>query len=150
MSIRPLLARCLSCICLVLLQAFSPAGRCKTFDASADGYGRGEGCAAVILAPAAAADSQAEPIAVLQSSVVNQDGRSSSLTAPNGPSQTALISTAISTAGQGPAILKVLDRSDTACGDGLQAPILCLMLHISSSNLVLGSCLQLIRADLMW
>ena len=84
------------------LQAFSPVGRCKTFDASADGYGRGEGCAALVLRCEASGSSGSPPLAVLRGSLVNQDGRSSSLTAPNGPSQTALISTTIQNAGAAP------------------------------------------------
>ena len=80
-------------------QAFSSVGRCKTFDASADGYGRGEGCAAVVIKPEAA-DSPQPPLAILQGSLVNQDGRSSSLTAPNGPSQSALISSTMQAAGE--------------------------------------------------
>jgi acyl transferase domain-containing protein len=78
-------------------QALSPAGRCKTFDASADGYGRGEGCVVTVLergAPGAAA-----ALAVLAGSAVGQDGRSSSLTAPNGPSQAALVRGVLGRAG---------------------------------------------------
>lgn len=77
------------------LQALSPVGRCKTFDASGDGYGRGEGIALAVIMPlGTSAQSQAYHAAIL-GSAVNQDGRSSSLTAPNGPSQTALIQTAL-------------------------------------------------------
>ena len=73
-------------------QALSPVGRCQTFEASADGYGRGEGFAALLLQrsmhPDSGGDSaSAQGLAVLHGSAVNQDGRSSSLTAPNGPSQ---------------------------------------------------------------
>ena len=64
-------------------------GRCKTFDESADGYGRGEGCAVMVLQPGH--PGRQPPLAVLAGSAVNQDGRSSALTAPNGPSQSALM-----------------------------------------------------------
>lgn len=69
----------------------SAEGRCKTLDASADGYVRAEGAGCVILlradAPGAAAAMAAGVVALLAGSAVNQDGRSSSLTAPNGPAQ---------------------------------------------------------------
>ena len=81
-------------------------GRCRTFDAAADGYGRGDGCVSVVLKPAADCleagggdSSGGSGIALLQGSAVNQDGRSSSLTAPNGPSQSALVSAALAAAG---------------------------------------------------
>jgi acyl transferase domain-containing protein len=59
-------------------------GRCKTLDARADGYVRGEACAAMRLCSTQAG---VRRLVVLQGTFVNQDGRSSSLTAPNGPSQ---------------------------------------------------------------
>ena len=70
-------------------------GRCKTLDASADGYGKGE-CSAVINVGdgdrvGVAGHDMGRSTALLIGSGVNQDGRSSSLTAPNGPSQQALI-----------------------------------------------------------
>ena len=70
------------------LSALSPTARCKTFDASADGYGRGEGFAALVLARSSKGQ---QVTALVRGSVINQDGRSSGLTAPNGPSQTALV-----------------------------------------------------------
>jgi acyl transferase domain-containing protein len=67
----------------------APDGRCKTLDATADGYGRAEGVGVLLLTRAAEAGSgtAAGTIALLLGSAVNQDGRSSSLTAPNGPAQ---------------------------------------------------------------
>src|SRR5262245_23849258 len=60
-------------------------GRCKTFDAAADGYVRGEGCGVVVLKRLADALAANDVIlAVIRGSAVNQDGRSSGLTAPNG------------------------------------------------------------------
>ena len=94
---------------IAALGALSPEGRCKTFDASADGYGRGEGCVAFFVEtfddrdghdgdfptrPSATRSSDAVAIA-LAASTTNQDGRSASLTAPNGASQQALVRDAI-------------------------------------------------------
>ena len=73
-------------------------GRCKTFDASADGYGRGEGCAAAVM-QCAPAEGPPAGFALLLGAAVNQDGRSSSLTAPNGPSQSDLITSVLHLAG---------------------------------------------------
>lgn len=74
----------------------SPDGRCKTIDASADGYVRGEGCGVIVLQTGEAAEGRGAPVlAVFQGSAVNQDGRSSSLTAPNGPSQQAAVRQAL-------------------------------------------------------
>jgi NADPH:quinone reductase-like Zn-dependent oxidoreductase/3-oxoacyl-(acyl-carrier-protein) synthase/acyl carrier protein len=71
------------------MNMLSPEGRCKTFDASADGYVRGEGCGAVVLRRLEAEDHNA--YSLILGTGVNQDGRTSSLTAPNGPSQVALL-----------------------------------------------------------
>lgn len=75
----------------IALQALSPVGRCKSFEASADGYGRGEGFNAIMMrALDASGGAAAQTLALIQGSAVNQDGRSSSLTAPNGPAQQVL------------------------------------------------------------
>lgn len=70
----------------------APDGRCKTFDAGADGFGRGEGCGIVVLKRLSDAIADNDRIhAVIRGSAVNQDGRSTLLAAPNGPAQEALI-----------------------------------------------------------
>ena len=61
----------------------------RSFDATGDGYGRGEGFIAAVLAACSAPPPAS--LALLLGSATNQDGRSSGLTAPNGPSQRALI-----------------------------------------------------------
>ncbi|MFI4954656.1 MAG: beta-ketoacyl synthase N-terminal-like domain-containing protein, partial [Gammaproteobacteria bacterium] len=71
-------------------------GHCKTFDASADGYVRGEGCGIVILKRLSDAQRDHDRIlAIISGSAVNQDGTSSGLTVPNGPSQEAVIRQAL-------------------------------------------------------
>lgn len=77
------------------LQALSPVGRCKTFDSSADGYGRGEGFTVMMLEPVIDGISQKYFLAVLHGTAVNSAGRSSGLTAPSGPAQRALVTIAL-------------------------------------------------------
>jgi acyl transferase domain-containing protein/acyl carrier protein len=83
-------------IALCKLRALSSDGRCKTFDASADGFGRGEGCGIVVLERLADAREGGRRIyAVLRGSAVNHDGHSNGLTAPNGLAQEAVIRSAL-------------------------------------------------------
>ncbi|MBT3218046.1 MAG: acyltransferase domain-containing protein, partial [Proteobacteria bacterium] len=78
------------------LNALSPDGRCKTFDASADGFGRGEGCGVVVLKRLSDAKRDKDPIiALIRGSATNQDGRSAGLTAPSGAAQQAVIGDAL-------------------------------------------------------
>lgn len=78
----------------------SPVGRCKTFDASADGYVRSEGCGILVLKRLSDAVRDGDRVAaVIPSSAVNQDGASSGLTVPNGAAQQRLIGTALARAG---------------------------------------------------
>ncbi|MFG1934079.1 type I polyketide synthase [Mycobacterium sp. NPDC048908] len=78
----------------------SPVGRCKTFDASADGYVRSEGCGVLVLKRLSDAQRDGDRIcAVISASAVNQDGASSGLTVPNGGAQQRLIGTALARAG---------------------------------------------------
>lgn len=74
-------------------------GRCKTFDASADGIVRGEGCGVVVLMPLAAALKQGRPVlAVLRGSAINQDGASSGLMTPNLAAQADVLNAALADA----------------------------------------------------
>lgn len=81
------------------VHALAPDGRCKSFGAEADGYGRGEGFLVAILEGLASVVDPALVQAILAGSAVNQDGRSSGLTAPHGPSQAALVTAAMQQAG---------------------------------------------------
>lgn len=66
----------------------TPTGRCFTFDASADGYQRGEGTSGCFLELSPKRDDR---MAIFRASAAGQDGRSASMTAPNGPSQEFII-----------------------------------------------------------
>lgn len=87
-------------ICLSKSRALSPTGRCRTFDAAADGYVRAEGCGMVVLKRLSDAAADGDRIlAVIRASAVNHDGRKSGLTVPNGMAQRALLRKALSDAG---------------------------------------------------
>ena len=87
-------------IALSKASMLAPDGRCKTFDVSADGYARGEGCGVVVLKRLTDAYADGDTIlALIRGSAINQDGPSSGLTAPNGPSQTSVIRDALTNAG---------------------------------------------------
>lgn len=71
-------------------------GRCRTFDASASGYVRGEGCGVVVIKPLSRAQADGDTVwAVIRGTAVNQDGRSNGLTAPNGQAQRSVIASAL-------------------------------------------------------
>jgi acyl transferase domain-containing protein/acyl carrier protein len=90
-------------------------GHCKTFDAGADGYVRGEGCGVIVLKRLSDAQADGDRIhAVLCGSAVNQDGRSSGLTAPNGVAQEAVIRAALKNAGVDPSAVDYIEAHGTA------------------------------------
>nr|AAF26922.1 polyketide synthase [Sorangium cellulosum] len=85
---------------LARTQALSPNGRCQTFDASANGFVRGEGCGLIVLKRLSDARRDGDRIwALIRGSAINQDGRSTGLTAPNVLAQGALLREALRNAG---------------------------------------------------
>ena len=100
----------------------SPDGRCKTFDASANGYVRGEGCGIIVLKRLSDALANGDPIlAVIRGTAVNQDGSSGGLTVPNGPSQVAVIRQALANGAVDPASISYIEAHGT--GTSLGDPI---------------------------
>jgi len=100
----------------------SPEGKCRPFDAGANGYVRGEGCGLVLLKRLADAERDGDKIlAVLRATSVNQDGRTSGISAPNGQSQIACIRAALHQAGLTPDHVDYIEAHGT--GTPLGDPI---------------------------
>jgi acyl transferase domain-containing protein len=102
-------------------------GRCKTFDASADGFVRSEGCGIIVLKRLSDAIADGDNIlAVIRGSAINQDGRSSGLTAPNGLAQEAVIRTAFSNASIDPSLVSYVEThgTGTSLGDPIEVQAL--------------------------
>ena len=120
----------------------APDGRCKTFDAAANGFVRSEGCGVVVLKRLADAQAAGDPIlAVILGSAVNQDGRSSGLTAPNGVAQQAVIQQALQQAKLTPAQISYVEAhgTGTPLGDPIELDALAAIFGQRTQPLWVGS-----------
>lgn len=102
----------------------SPDGRCKAFDASADGYARGEGVGVVLLKPLARALADRDPIyALIRGTAVSQDGHSNGITVPNGNAQEAAMRAACRQADIAPHEVQYVEAhgTGTPVGDPVEA-----------------------------
>ena len=110
----------------------APDGRCKTFDAAADGYVRGEGCGVVVVKRLEDAIRDGDRIrAVIRGSAVNQDGASGGLTVPNGVAQQRVIARRWQCAGVAAGDVGYLEAHGT--GTSLGDPI-----EVQAAGAVLG------------
>ena len=105
----------------------SPDGHCKTFDDSADGYVRAEGCAMVTLKRLSDAERDGDNVlAIIRGSACNQDGRSGGLTVPSGNAQEAVIRKALANAGIEPRDVSFVEShgTGTSLGDPIEVQAL--------------------------
>jgi myxalamid-type polyketide synthase MxaC len=103
-------------------QMLSPRGRCRTFDASADGYVRSEGCGMIVLERLSDALANNRSIlGLILGSAINHVGSSSGLTVPSGPAQEKLLLRALETAGVAPEEVSYVEAHGT--GTPLGDPI---------------------------
>ncbi|HET9910802.1 MAG TPA: type I polyketide synthase, partial [Anaerolineales bacterium] len=120
-------------------------GHCKTFDATADGYVRSEGCAMIALKRLSDAVANGDNIlAVIRGTAVNQDGRSNGLTAPNGKAQEAVIRAALEDAKLKPADISYVEThgTGTSLGDPIEVRALGAVFsegHSKDDPLTIGS-----------
>ena len=101
----------------------SPDGQCKTFDASANGYVRGEGCGVVVLKRLSEAEADGDRIwAVIRGSAVNHGGASTGLTVPHTPALEQVIEAALAHAGAAASDVDYLEAhgTGTAVGDPIE------------------------------
>lgn len=123
----------------------SPDGRCKAFDARANGYVRSEGVGLVILKPLSKAIEDKDDIyAVIKGSAVNQDGRTNGIMAPNKRAQINVLISAYDKAGISPEKVSYIEThgTGTLLGDTIEAEAIADVLgssHSPDNCLMLGS-----------
>lgn len=102
----------------------SPDGQCRTFDAGANGYVRGEGAAVIFVKKLSKAIADGDRIhAVISATAVNQDGHTSTITVPSFDSQVAMLNEACKRAGVSPADVGYVEAhgTGTPVGDPIEA-----------------------------
>lgn len=123
--------------------ALAKDGRCKSFSAAADGYGRGEGAGMIALKRLSDAQRDGDRIvAVIKGSAVDHDGRSSGLTVPNGRAQRALLKQLLSVSNISAEELSYVEThgTGTELGDPIEYKALAEVLRKDSTEpLMIGS-----------
>ena len=131
-----------SLMTLCKARMLSPDGRCKTFDASANGYVRGEGCGVLVLKRLADATANGDTIlGLVRGSAVNHNGRSGGLTVPSGLAQQELIQSALADAGLSPSDIAYVEAhgTGTAVGDPIEVDVLGQVHRGRPGKLLVGS-----------
>ena len=129
-------------LALSRIQALAPDGRCKTFSAQADGYGRGEGCGMIVLKRLSDAQKDGDNIlALIRGSAVNHDGPSSGLTVPNKLAQEALLRQALKNAQVSPQDVSYVEAhgTGTELGDPIEVRALAAVMGERVDPLLIGS-----------
>src|SRR5690606_32737424 len=114
-------------VALSRMRMMAADGRCKTFDARADGFVRGEGCGVVVLKRLSDALASGDRVlAVVVGSAANQDGATNGLTAPNGLAQRQVLRRALQDARLDPARVGLVEThgTGTVLGDPIEVEAL--------------------------
>jgi acyl transferase domain-containing protein len=129
-------------VALSRARMMSPDGRCKAFDAAADGFGQGEGGGMVVLKRLADAEAAGDRVlAVIAGSALNQDGRSAGITAPNQRAQVGVIRAALADAGLTPDSVDAIEAhgTGTSLGDPVELHALAAVFAGRTRPLPVGS-----------
>jgi myxalamid-type polyketide synthase MxaE and MxaD len=122
----------------------APDGRCKAFDARANGYVRGEGGGLIVLKPLSTALADRDPIyALIPGSAMNQDGRTNGLMAPSREAQESMLREAYYSAGISPGSVQYVEThgTGTLLGDSIEAKALGAVIGVNRTTgpCVIGS-----------
>jgi acyl transferase domain-containing protein len=129
-------------VALSRARMMSPDGCCKAFDASANGFGQGEGGGMVVLKRLSDAETAGDRIlAVIAGSALNQDGRSAGITAPNQRAQVGVIRAALADAGLMPESIDAIEAhgTGTSLGDPVELHALAAVFAGRTRPLPVGS-----------
>ncbi len=117
------------------IRSLSPTGRCRSFDAAADGYVPGEGVCALLLKPLEFAKSDGDNIhAIIKGSALNHNGKSANPTAPRPEMQTLVIQSALKDADVAPDTISYIEAQGTGTKLGDPIEIAALKSAFSSVN----------------
>ncbi len=124
------------------MHMLSADGRCKPFDARADGFVRGEGCGAIVLKRLSDALADGDTIlALIRGSATNHDGNTNGLTAPSGLAQQEVIQQTLTNAGVAPEQIGYIEAhgTGTSLGDPIEVEALSAIFNGVGGHTLLGS-----------